>query len=211
MDGLEREGGDWGQLLQLRADWGSEEVRRQMRAEVEDQWAFVVDFGQLTGIAHAHAVESLYGKGERGLGNLIGAKIMERVMDVTHLGWSGQNGEGYGKVRVEGHGAHGDWVGRTLPMAVEIESVGFKYVTIDARREDMGMCTHCHVERRDGGSERCREGCDDRVREEVKRFSRRPETRARAWPEEERVDQGVRKKARTKKETGDTTQRQRFE
>ena len=108
---LEREGGDWGQLLQLRADWGSEEVRRQMRAEVEDQWAFVVDFGQLTGIAHAHAVESLYSKGERGLGNLIGAKIMERVMDVTHLGWSGQNGEGYGKVRVEGHGAHGDWVG----------------------------------------------------------------------------------------------------
>ena len=169
-----------------------------------------MDFGQLTGIAHAHAVGSLYSKGERELGNLIGAKIMERVMDVTHLGWAGQTGEGYGKVRVEGQGAHGDWVGG-LPMAIEIESVGFKYVTIDARREDMGMCTHCHTEKRDGGSERCREGCDDRVRDEVKRLSRRPETRTRAWPEEEHVEQGVKKKARTKKETGDTNQRQRFE
>ena len=44
-------------------------------------------------------------------------------------------------------------------------------------------CTHCHTEKRDGGSERCREGCDDRVRDEVKRLSRRPETRVRAWPE----------------------------
>ena len=96
-------------------------------------------------------------------------------------------------------------------MAIEIESVGFKYVTIDARRADMGMCTHCHTEKRDGGSERCREGCDDRVRDEVKRLSRRPESRTRAWPEEVHAEQSVAKKARTKKETGDTNQRQRFE
>ena len=51
------------------------------------------------------------------------------------------------------------------------------------------------------------------MREEVKRLSRRPETRTRAWPEEGQghVEQGVKKKARTKKETGDTNRRQRFE
>ena len=54
-------------------------------------------------------------------------------------------------------------------------------------------------------------GCDDRVRDEVKRLSRRPETRIRAWPEEVQMEQGLKKKARTKKETGDTSQRQRFE
>ena len=68
IDGLEREGGDWGQLLQLRADWAGEEVRRQMRVEVDDQWAFVVDFAQLTGVAHAQAVGNLYSRGERELG-----------------------------------------------------------------------------------------------------------------------------------------------
>ena len=50
------------------------------------------------------------------------------------------------------------------------------------------------------------------MRDEVKRLSRRPETRIRAWPEEEvQMEQGLKKKARTKKETGDTSQRQRFE
>jgi hypothetical protein len=203
-------GGVWGQTLQLRADWAGEDVRRQLKDEVDDQWAFVVDFGQLTGIVHAHAVGSLYGKGEREVANMIGMKIMERVLDVTHLGWAGPEGQGYGTVRVEGQGAHGDWV-LGLPMAIEIESVGFKYVTISARREDMGMCTHCHTEKREGGSERCKEGCDDRVREEIKRLSKRPETRTRAWPEEVQMEQGARKKARTKKESGDTSQRQRFE
>ena len=98
-------------------------------------------------------------------------------------------------------------------MAIELESVVFKYVTIDERRADMGMCNHCHTAKRDGGVERCREGCDDRVREEVKRLSKRPEVnRARAWPEEGHVEQGgVAKKARTKKETGDKNQRPRFE
>ena len=43
------------------------------------------------------------------------------------------------------------------------------------------------------------------MRDEVKRLSRRPETRVRAWPEEVHVEQGVKKKARTKKETGDTS------
>ena len=65
IDGLMREGGEWGQVLQLRADWAGEEVRRQLRVEVEGQWASVVDFGQLTGIAHAQAVGNLYSRGER--------------------------------------------------------------------------------------------------------------------------------------------------
>jgi hypothetical protein len=210
IDGLTREGGDWGQMLQLRADWTGEEVRRQLKLHNDTQWAFVVDFGQLAGIAHAQAVGNLYSRGERALGHMIGGKIMERVIDVTHLGWSGPSGDGYGTVRVEGQGAHGDWVDG-LPMAIEIESVGFKYITIDARREDMGMCTHCHTGRRHGGLERCKEGCDERVREEVRRLSKKPETRVRAWPEEAHEEQGVRKKARTKKETGEPSQRQRFE
>ena len=73
-------------MLQLRADLASEDVRKQLKIEVEDQWAFVVDFGQLTGIVHASAVAKLYERGERELGRLIGMKTMERVMDVTHLG-----------------------------------------------------------------------------------------------------------------------------
>ena len=63
-------------------------------------------------------------------------------------------------------------------------SVGFKYVTIEVMRVDMGMCTYCRIVRREGGAERCRDGCDERVRDEVKKLSKRPEpNRARAWPD----------------------------